>query len=192
MKQTDRVYIYIYNISVNINITRRVNYKKISRGYIRWWTCDGKISLFQSLSHPPSPPSSRSAREPCRGRGSPLENPVCAPFRFCPRSLCVPGHTIALNILCRAHFGGTFYRLRLKDGWLSRELTWCGVTRSIYRALSLFPPPPHSAFRTTRLLPRSIPLSSLSLHMHTDDGREREGGRECTRVHVTINWFEES
>lgn len=118
-----RIYIYIYNISVNINITRRVNYKKISRGYIRWWTCDGKISLLQSLSHPPSPPSSRSAREPCRGRGSPLENPVCAPFRFCPRSLCVPGHTIALNILCRAHFGGTFYRLRLKDGWLSRELT---------------------------------------------------------------------
>lgn len=51
-----RIYIYIYNISVNINITRRVNYKKISRGYIRWWTCDGKISLLQSLSHPPSPP----------------------------------------------------------------------------------------------------------------------------------------
>ena len=134
-----------------------------------------------SIPIPPTlPPSSRSAREPCRGRGSPLENPVCAPFRFCPRSLCVPGHTIALNILCRAHFGGTFYRLRLKDGWLSRELTWCGVTRSIYRALSLFPPPPRAAFRTTRLLLYS-PLLSLSAHAHE---WERERGREGESAHV--------
>lgn len=50
--------------------------------------------------------------------------------------------TIALNILCRAHFGGTFYWLRLKDGWLSRELTWCRVTRSFsLRSTIVYHPP---------------------------------------------------
>lgn len=133
---------------------------------------------------PPSPP--RSAREPCRGRGSPLENPCSIPF-LPAIPLCAGTHNRVEYIMpCtfRSYVLPTSIERRL-------AITRANVMRSHTLDLSRsFPLSTTTArcvsYYSTSALLRSIPLPSLSLSLPSSvcmcrgTERERESAHVCT------------